>query len=243
MDAKAYAKVAEMQFKHWWFEGRRRVLGAQISRLNLPENAEILEAGCGAGANLEMLGRFGKVHGFEPYGYMREFSEKIGGTHIKDGLLPDNIPFSQKFDLVCAFDVIEHIDNDADSLKSLYEALKPGGYALFTVPAYMFMWSSHDVANHHFRRYTRGTFRAVLEGSGFEVRKISYYNTLLFPAAFCIRMLKSVTKRQNGDDLKMPSTETMNTLLTNIFSFERHLLKYGNLPFGLSVIAVCKKPL
>lgn len=242
MDAKAYEKVAEMQFKHWWFEGRRRVLDTVISLLNLPKDSEILEAGCGAGANLEMLGRYGKVYGFEPYEFMREYSQKIANADVKDGILPGGVPFAQKFDLVCALDVIEHIENDTESLKSLCEATKPGGYAVFTVPAYMFMWSKHDERNHHFRRYTIKTFRAALEGSGYEIAKISYYNTLLFPAAFCVRMLKSALKHENEDDLKMPSMAPMNTLLTNIFSSERHILKYSSMPFGLSVIAVCKKP-
>lgn len=242
MDAEAYAQVAEMQFKHWWFEGRRRILGSVISRLGLPQNSEILEAGCGAGANIEMLKHFGTVYGFEPYDFMRELSNKIPAVEIADGLLPDKIPFGKQFDLVCAFDVIEHVEKDAESLKSLCEVTKPGGYAVFTVPAYMFMWSKHDEMNHHFRRYTAKTFKAALENSGYRIEKISYYNTLLFPAAFCVRMLKSTLKSDYKDDLRMPSPACMNTLLTEVFSFERHLLKHLSLPFGLSIIAVCKKP-
>jgi SAM-dependent methyltransferase len=241
MDRKAYAQMADIQFKHWWFEGRRRILQSVLSGLALPADAQILEVGCGAGANLEMLGTVGTVYAFEPDAEMREKAEKILNKEILSGFLPHDFPYTEQFDLVGAFDVIEHIQQDSESIKALYGVTRKDGFAVFTVPAFQFMWSGHDEVNHHVRRYSRPQFKRILEDAGYRVEYISYYNTFLFPAAFCVRMLHKLMRKREETDLKISKYPFVNTLLAEIFALEKHFMKYMSFPFGLSIVAVCRK--
>lgn len=240
MDADYTRKMADLQTHHWWYEGRRIILASLIKNLDLAVRATILEAGCGPGANLEMLACFGKVKAFEPDVFSVSHAEKISKLEVKTGSLPSPIPYAEQFDLICAFDVIEHIDDDLAALRALGEKIKPGGHALFTVPAHMWLWSEHDDINHHKRRYTLKQFRNVLELAGYRVDKISYYNMWLFPLAASVRLTKKLFGIKDHDDMQMPSTFA-NKALCRLFSSEHYLLKRFNLPFGLSIIAQCRK--
>lgn len=244
MDDILYRQMAAIQNRHWWYCARRAILDTMLSRLPLKPDARILEVGCGTGVNLGMLQKHGIVHGLEPYDFARKTAADLTGCDIRGGTLPADIPFDRPFDVICAFDVIEHIDEDAASLNALYQHLSPNGYALFTVPAYPFLWSEHDVANHHKRRYTRPQFKALMEQAGFEIHFISYYNTLLFPLIAAIRLLKSIlppSSQQAVADLKMPRFPALNTALEKIFALERKILPHISLPFGVSIIAIGRK--
>ena len=240
MDQEFCRQIAEIQADHWWYEGRRRILRSVIERLHLPKSAHILEAGCGTGANLNMLRRFGDVKCFDPDDWARDAAQKRYGMEVLPGTLPDGLPFSQKFDLVCAFDVIEHIDDDVGSLAALCNALAPEGRAVFTVPAYMFLWSRHDDFNQHKRRYTRSGFADVLRKGGFEIEFISYYNTLLFPLVLGIRVLKNLLRIKDQTDMEILRRGIGNKILLAIFSAEKYLLRLAPMPFGVSIIAVCR---
>lgn len=243
MDQNTYRRMAEIQGRHWWYEGRRSILRAVISRLNLPRPARILEAGSGTGANLRMLAEFGDVKGFEPDDFARATALATAGVDTPRGFLPDDVPHAGPFDLVCAFDVIEHVERDGDSLAALCRLTAPGGYAVFTVPAFMFLWSRHDEVNHHYRRYRLPQFRALLTGAGYEVRFISYYNFFLFPLVAAVRLTRKALRLHAGDaDDALPRWPFVNTLLCTLFSAERHLLARMALPFGVSIIAVCRRP-
>jgi SAM-dependent methyltransferase len=243
MEKATYRRMAEIQNRHWWYEARRRILSAFIHRMNLPPEARILEAGSGTGANLAMLSQFGVVQGFEPDDFARDHAWQCAGVETARGFLPDDVPFPGPYDLVGAFDVIEHIEDDAGSLAALCRLTKPGGYALFTVPAFMFLWSAHDRANHHFRRYRHLQFRALLERAGYEVTYISYYNTLLFPVVVAVRFLKKTLRLQDSPDDNMPRWPFLNMILRTIFAAERFMLGKVRLPFGVSIIALCRRPL
>lgn len=240
MDPDYYRQMAALQSDHWWYEGRRTILASIIKHLSLPKGAQILEAGCGPGANLTMLSCFGELSAFEPDDFASKHAAQISGVNVKTGTLPDQIPFGQNFDLIGAFDVIEHIEDDVAALKALRDQLKDSGYALFTVPAHQWLWSHHDEINHHKRRYSRKTFKAALERAGFHVEKISYYNMWLFPLAVAVRFLKKLGGTRGESDVTMPPAFINKTLLC-LFASERFLLGYANLPFGLSLIALCKR--
>lgn len=240
MDPEHYKNTARLQKDHWWYEARRIIFTDVINRLPLAEKAQTLEAGCGPGANLGMLQQFGEVSGFDPDEFAAKHASEVSNLSVKQGDLPDNCPFSGPFDLIGAFDVIEHIDDDIGAVKALESITASGGHAVFSVPAYQWMWSHHDDINHHKRRYTVGRFRDVLEQAGYEVKKISYMNMWLFPMAVLVRSLKKLLGRDEDSDVKMPSP-FMNTLLTHIFASERFFLRFMPLPFGLSIIAVCEK--
>ena len=137
--------------------------------------------------------------------------------------------------------MIEHIDDDVASLKALRDVLNDGAAAVFTVPAYMFLWSRHDDFNQHKRRYTRPQFKKALQDAGFKVEFISYYNTLLFPAVFGVRMIKKILRLKDKTDMEILNRGAVNRLLLALFAFERHLLDIMPLPFGVSIIAVCRK--
>lgn len=241
MDADYTRQMAAIQKDHWWYEGRRNVLARLIKTIKLPPRSNILEAGCGPGANLEMLSCFGALSAFEPDAFSAAHAAQISGAIIKKGGLPDNIPYEQNFDLVCAFDVIEHIEDESGALKALKSRIKPDGHAIFTVPAHQWLWSAHDEINHHKRRYSRAGFKTALEQAGFEVIKISYYNMWLFPAAALVRLIKNIlgAKEELKSDVHMPPP-ALNKILCALFSSEKYLLPSINLPFGLSVVAICK---
>lgn len=240
MEKEYCRQIAALQNIHWWYEGRRRIISDVIVRLKLPAGAEILEAGCGSGANLGVLQKFGKVSGFEPDDFAAKYASEVSGCRILNGYLPDQIPFSTEFDLVCAFDVIEHIDDEAGALDALFCKTKAGGYALLTVPAHQWLWSSHDDMNHHKRRYNLLQFQRAIEKAGYHVKKISYYNMWLFPLAIVARYIKKIFRMEDKSDVSMPSM-AVNKALARIFSSEKYFLRYLSFPFGLSIIALCGK--
>lgn len=245
MDHDVYRRMADIQDRHWWYEGRRQILSSIIARLNLPSSARILEAGCGPGANLKMLARFGDVSAFEPDDFALNYCREHSGIPVERlgaGFLPTPIPFDKPFDFVGAFDVIEHVEADIESLEALYQLTAPGGYALFTVPAFPFLWSQHDIINHHKRRYVRSEFSTLLEQAGYKINYISYYNTTLFPAVAAVRFLKKILNMEDKPDEALPRFDFINHLLCRIFSAEKYILGRMPLPFGVSIIAVCQRP-
>ncbi len=205
------------------------------------EKVKILDIGCGSGLMLNSLEQVGQTFGMDMSDEAISFSREIFNGKVEKGALPDQLPYQESsFDLITALDVIEHIDNDVDSIKAIYSLLVPGGKCVFTVPAYMFLWSAHDEMNQHKRRYTLPELHRKLLQAGFTVEKISYYNTFLFPVIFLVRMLNNVLKRDGASDIDMPGS-LMNNLLKTIFGFEKYLLRYFSLPFGISVLAVVRK--
>lgn len=241
MESAIYEQMASLDTTHWWFVGRRRVLTRLLKGLGLPRDAQILEAGSGMGANIDMLRAFGQVSAFDPYEPARQFVEKRTGVTPVDGRLPDGIPFAKgSFDLACAFDVVEHVDDDAASIKAMAAMLKPGGYLFLTVPAYQWMWSRHDEARHHKRRYLLDVLLGMVRDAGLEPVKASHFNALLFPLAVTVRALKRAVGSTSDDDELPP--KAVNSALTGIFAAEAAILERGALPFGLSIVLIARRP-
>ena len=235
MKPDAYREMAATEGSHWWFTGRRAILASLIARLGLPEQARILELGCGTGGNLEMLARFGEVAAMESDDAARAIAlEKTGGRFdIRAGRCPERIPFAgQRFDLVCMFDVLEHIDEDVATLEAVRGLLGTRGRALITVPAYRWMWSKHDEFLHHKRRYTAPELEKKARSAGLAVATLSYFNTLLFPLAAAARLL-------NLEGRDTPSVP-VNRLFHWLFSAERFVAGRVALPFGVSLLAVLR---
>jgi len=241
MNIKMYRIFFEIQKKHWWFVTKKRIVLDTIKRYsNGNDNTKVLDIGCGSGLMLNALEDVGQTYGMDMSDDAINFSKEIFNGKVEKGALPDQIPYEECFfDLITALDVIEHVDRDIDSLKAMRSCLVSGGKAVITVPAYMFLWSEFDEINEHKRRYTLTELNTKLVQAGFTVEKISYYNTLLFPIVFAVRMLNNILKRDGASDVDMPS-RPINFVLEKIFGIEKYLLKFVNLPFGVSVLAVVR---
>jgi SAM-dependent methyltransferase len=242
MNINMYRIFFKIQKKHWWFITKKMIVLDIIDKyLTKHDNNKVLDIGCGSGLMLNTLEKIGQTYGMDMSDDAINFSKEIFNGKVEKGLLPDQIPYEENFfDLITALDVIEHVDRDIDSLKAIRSRLVSGGKAVITVPAYMFLWSSFDEMNGHKRRYTLTELNTKLVQAGFTVEKISYYNTLLFPVVFVVRMLNNVLKRDGASDVDMPS-RPLNFILEKIFGTEKYLLKFMNLPFGVSILAVVRK--
>jgi SAM-dependent methyltransferase len=236
MERVVYQQMAELDDRHWWYRARRRILAELIRReANPPAGAKILEIGCGTGHNLPMLGQFGRVDGLELDDEAAALSEKRLGRKVMRSPLPGLVRVPRNYDLIGAFDVIEHIDDDAAAVAAIATKLKPGGKFIMTVPAHQWMWTAHDVANHHKRRYSKRSLRALIEGSPMRLDKIGYFNSLLFPIAVAER---AVSKMRGKDGTLSLPVAPLNGALEAVFASERYLVGRLPLPPGLSLFAV-----
>ena len=241
MDRAVYDRMAEIDRDHWWFVGRRRIVSALIEKFAPAKRPlEILEVGCGTGSNIEMLQRFGRVDAVEPDDDARAFSERRTGLAIKGGYLPDGVPLDDgRYDLIVLLDVLEHIPDDLGALSGLAAKLAPGGRLLLTVPAIPALWSGHDVAHHHQRRYTAKMLDAVVRKAGFRVLHRASFNSLLLPAILGVRWLNKLRRREGGDDDALPPAP-VNRLLAALFGGEAYFVIKGWLPAGVSLALVAE---
>jgi len=241
MERIIYDRMAELDTRHWWYRARREVVASLIERaIPLPRAARILEIGCGTGHNLAMLGRFGTVDAIEVDPAARGVAETRLGAPVGDAPLPA-LPgiADDAYDLVALLDVLEHIEDDRAALRSIADKLRPGGHILLTVPAFPWMWSAHDVANHHFRRYTKATLRRAIADAGLRVERMSWFNSLLFPLAAASRVIGRITGKEGSDDALPPAP--MNRAFEAIFALERHALGRLPMPPGVSIAAVLRR--
>lgn len=242
MHPEAYVDMATTESTHWWFRGRRQILDRVIGAMALPEAARILEAGCGTGGNLLMLSRHGSVSAFEMDDIARKHAtEKTASRFtLRAGRCPHDVPFvGEQFELICMFDVLEHIDEDVQSLAALRHRLAPGGRLLVTVPAYPWLWSAHDVFLHHKRRYTARSLRRAFAEGGLAIERISYFNMLLLPLAALARVKDRFMPRKRSSGTEVPAAP-INATLRAIFASERHLLTRFYLPAGVSLMAIAR---
>ena len=239
MEARTYELMRELEDEHWWFVARRRVIEAVLRRLALPERADILEVGCGTGGNLAMLSRFGTVTGVERDEDAAAMARERGIAPVLEGELPCQIPgLNGQYDLIVLFDVIEHVDADGASLECLRTGLRPGGRIVLTVPAFNFLWSQHDVENHHKRRYRRTDLRGLATGAGLQAEYLSYFNFWLFPPVAAVRLVRKLfPASETWSDMRKPAP-LVNALLRSVFGSEARLIGRLSFPFGSSVIAV-----
>lgn len=242
MDAQVYLRMAELDDRHWWFVARRQILRALIERkVRPPRNAHILEIGCGTGHNLAMLGAFGAIEASELDDGARALATKRLGRPVAAAALPDLSMFkANSFDLIALLDVLEHVADDASALAAIRTRLKAGGKVLVTVPANRWMWSAHDAAHHHHRRYTKRQLREVAANAGFEVNLLSHFNTLLFPPIAAARLAGKLLGRESADDSIPPGP--VNGLLRRIFGLEAPLVGRVPMPFGVSLVAILTRP-
>jgi SAM-dependent methyltransferase len=224
--------------RHWWYRGRRRVLRATLDGLDLPSPCRLLDAGCGSGRTLDELADYGDACGADlsrvavdaarARGH-RAYLAEIGDLPFPDGA----------FDLVTCLDVVEHTPDDRRSLSELRRVTRPGGVLLLTVPAHPALWSAHDEANHHYRRYTRGALIAAAVETDWAVAESSYFNAALLAPAAVVRLARRRARSPRSELSLTPPV--LDRVLEWPSRAEAALLRRGaRLPVGLSLLAVLR---
>ena len=243
MDQLLMRTMLDVDEHHWWYRGRRRIIRAELDRLPLPGRGCVLDAGCGSGRTLEELTGYGEVHGLELDPEAAEVARSRGVGEVQIGRL-EELPWpDDTFDLITCLDVIEHTPDDRLTLRELRRVCKPSGWLLITVPAYQTLWSMHDDANHHYRRYNRRMLTAAAADTGWLVRRMTSFNTLLFAPAAAVRLAQRRVRRAEYTPEIELGPAWLNTVLERPLRLEARWLARGRtLPAGLSLMAVLQNP-
>jgi SAM-dependent methyltransferase len=243
LEQQAYREQFETEDAHWWFEGRRAVIWALLDRAGLTTpgtGLRILDAGCGTGRNLIEFGRLGDARGIDSSPEAIDFCRRRGVLGATEGRL-ESLPFEDgAFDLILATDVLEHLEDDRSVMRELRRVAAPTARLLATVPAYRWLWSQHDEAHHHFRRYTLRDLRERLRAQGWETVEWSYFNSALLPPIAAVRTLGRRRPPADGrPDLKL-TPPALNRMLLAPMQAEAALIRRGaRLPAGVSIGLVC----
>lgn len=247
MRKEFYKEYFLFEKDYWFFTSRRKIILSVLDMmLEHKQGLKILDVGTGTGVMTETLKRYGQVTGVDKSEEAIRYCRARGISDIMHASA-EKMPFENgRFELVCAMDILEHVENDVGVLMEFYRILKPGGLLVVTVPAYGFLWTFHDEINMHKRRYDAHALRTAMESGGFEVRKFSYFNSLLFPFIATAKILRKLpvgnSRSRTKSDL-VPVPRIVNRILEVVFSSESVFLKYMNFPFGVSLMCVAYKPL
>jgi SAM-dependent methyltransferase len=243
MQQHTYSIMYEVEGKHWWFAGRRRIIAEFVGRVCREMNEprpRILDVGCGTGANLQMLSQFGAAEGVDVSAEALDFCRARGLVDVKQGAA-EHIPFADaSFDLVTGLDVVEHLDDDIGGLREMQRVLRPGGRVVLFVPAFQFLWGVQDDISHHRRRYTLPELKQKLSESGLTVERASYANITFFVPILIGRVLMRLTGLRPASENNL-TIGALNGLLGRILGAESWWLRRLRFPFGVSIICVARK--
>lgn len=238
--------MARIEERYWWFAGRRAVieslLGQAVPRGRGGHAGRLLDVGCGTGATLAALARFSVAVGLDVEPAALAFCLQRGQRRLIQGTAARLPVKDTSFDVVTALDVIEHLDDDLGALREFHRALRPGGHLLLTVPAYPFIWSEHDEALHHKRRYLKGGLLELLRRAGFRPIRASYSLMGLLPLALLLRLAQRLRPRSAGAKtsyLLLP--DPLNNLFIAYMRLEAFLLKRFSFPAGLTIVCLAGK--
>ncbi len=235
-----YPILFRVEQSHWWHIGRRKIIASfveDICRRVTARRPRILDVGCGTGANLLMLSKYGDAEGVDVSEDALAFCRERGLENVKLGAA-EQLPYDDgTFDLVTALDVVEHLDDDLAGLREMRRVLRPGGRVLLFVPTFMFLWGLQDDVSHHRRRYRMPELRRVLEQAGFEVERTTYANITFFMPILAMRKLMRLTgiKAETENNINVSA---LNGVLGTMLGAESAILKYVNIPFGVSGLCV-----
>lgn len=245
MEEHEYKTMFELENDYWWFVARRNLV-EEIVKLQASscKDPKIFDVGCGTGANLAVFSEYGKSFGIDMASSAIKFCRSRGLNNLIISKVESLAYLSESFDIITALDVLEHIDDDVTAMKELYRVCKTGGTLLVTVPAYGFLWSEHDEALHHRRRYAAYELRNKLTLAGFDVERCTYFITFFFFPILFIRILQSIFKNSTQpktSHVQLPPV--VNKLMISILGLEQWFLRFINLPFGVSIVCTaCKLP-
>jgi SAM-dependent methyltransferase len=247
METREYKIMEEAQEGHWWWLGRERLVERLIrTYCSAPRPLRIADVGSGLGANIPMLLRYGDVTALEPSAEaVAKVAEKWAATGRVRALRWNSpAPVDDRFDLVLLADVLEHIRDDVAAVEWIRHHLKPGGYAILTVPAHPHLWTEMDDVVHHYRRYRAGDLRRLLAPK-LIVRRLTFYNLILYPVKLLFvafakgrRILRPGSPKRSFNE-KPP--RMINRIFASILSIEARLIGRLSLPFGVSMVVVAQK--
>lgn len=249
MDKNYYRQYYDFERKHWWFQVRSKIIFTKIKQVIEKyklSNPSILNIGAATGYTSEILAKLGRVKSLENDKECFEFLVSLNRFDCVNASVT-KLPFSnESFDIVCAFDVIEHVQDDMLAVSEMQRVCRSNGVICITVPAYMELWSEHDEINHHIRRYTKSTLLPL-----FSKNKIiyqSYFNTILFMPVYFFRKISYLFfkfKIRKETRLKSDfenNNSIINFIFYRIFIAEAYLMKhFVSLPFGVSFFLMLKK--
>ena len=244
MNVEEYQQMYELEDKHWYFIGKRLMIKSILERYLLPaKNSRILDIGCGTGKILEMLQCFGEVSGADTSITALEFCRKRGLDNLHHLTVEGCFPFiDSSFDFVTAFDVLEHVDDDRRMIREIHRVCNPGGKLLLTVPAFMFLWSPHDHAVQHRRRYTKNQLEELVKLEGFCVIRASYTNFFLFPIAVAVRWFRNAFHQKRApSEFFIQIPDIVNRLFLSVLRLEAAMIQKVSFPFGVSIVCLAEK--
>ena len=240
-----YHKLEE---KHWWFVARRSVVKDLVAKYATNRDASILEIGCSGGPLMKELRACGftDLTGIDISEDAIELCKKAqaGEAYVMDAQSPSFD--AESFDLIIASDVLEHLEKAEVAVSAWHRLLKTNGTLIVFVPAFMFLWSEHDIVNRHFHRYRARELAKLLGDAEFEIRRTGYWNSMLFLPVAVLRLIRrcmpASSKGLPDGDLK-PVPNFLNRFLTMLLEVENSLIRAGfKLPCGVSVMVIATKP-
>jgi SAM-dependent methyltransferase len=237
-----YPILYQVEESHWWYRGRRRIIArflGDICRRFKGRTPRILDVGCGTGANLVLLSQFGKAEGVDVSPDALDFCRQRGLKDVRLGAA-EQMPYDHgTFDIVTALDVVEHLDDDVAGLREMRRVLKPDGYILLFMPTFMSLWGVQDDVSNHRRRYRLPELRRAVERAGFEVERATYVNITFFLPIWMVRKFMRLTGMQiaSENNINVPA---FNGIFARVLGAESDILRYINLPFGVSGVCVAR---
>ncbi|MDB4970867.1 MAG: Methyltransferase type 11 [Myxococcales bacterium] len=243
MDERFHAFEKEVEDWHWWYRVRRDILDQQLGRLALdPACARILDLGCGTGGASLTLARHGRAIALDRSPESFRISMERPYAHRVVASASSKLPFADgSFDVVCALDILEHLDDDVAAARELYRVCKPDGHVIAYVPAFQLLWGYNDDYSHHKRRYKKTQLAGVLTRAGFDVTESGYFNAVLFLPTLAARLVQRAAPRLTDGMEHSTRPSPLNGVLTSLFRAELPFLRRRPLPFGTSAYALGEK--
>jgi len=242
MENEYESKYHKIENDYWWFIARRDIIYKLLQNLNISKNSEILEIGCSGGVLLEFL----RQNGFQNLSGL-DISKKaidlckrrnLKNTFVMDALKPN---LNKTYDVIIALDVLEHLEDDSQALSEWNKLLKVNGKLLVFVPAFNFLWSSHDVVNKHYRRYSKKQLTTLLSESNFKIIRASYWNLTLFYPISIYRIFSRIFNSKQKKDQMFDVSYLTNKILLILVRFENKILEKINFPVGVSFFVIVEK--